>query len=62
MQSRRSRQGLLGRWAPMALYALIVLGWFGEGMSSGAHDRLWLVVWTLPVPAIYLWRTRRSRP
>jgi hypothetical protein len=38
------------------------IGWFGEGMSSGAHDRLWLVVWTLPVPAIYLWRTRRSPP
>jgi hypothetical protein len=46
----------------MALYAVIVLGWFGEGVSSGAQDRLWLVVWALPVPAIYLWRTRRRRP
>jgi hypothetical protein len=62
MDRPRSRQSWLGRWAPMALYALIVLGWLGEGVSSGAQDRLWLVVWALPVPAIYLWRTRRSPP
>jgi hypothetical protein len=46
----------------MALYAFTVLGWFGEGVSSGAQDRLWLVVWTLPIPAIYAWRTRANRP
>ena len=58
MQSRR--QSWLGRWGPMALYTVIVLGWIGEGASSGAQDRLWLAFWTLPIPAIYLWRTRRS--
>jgi hypothetical protein len=55
---RCRRRTRLGRWAPIALYALIVLGWFGQGVESGAQDRLWLVAWTLPVPAIYLWRTR----
>ena len=44
MQSRRSRQGLLGRWAPIALYALIVLGWLGEGVSFGFRIATWLVV------------------
>jgi hypothetical protein len=46
---------------PIALYAVIVLGWLGEGVSAGAQDRLWLVVWALPVPVIYLRQTRRSR-
>jgi purine-cytosine permease-like protein len=60
MDRPRSRQSRIGRWAPLALYAFIVLGWFGVGMSSGAQERLWLVVWALPAPATYLWRTRRS--
>lgn len=60
MPSRRL--SWLGRWGPMALYAVIVLGWIGEAVSSGAQERLWLVVWALPIPMIYLWRTRRSRP
>jgi hypothetical protein len=44
----------------MALYTVIVLGWIGEAVSSGTQERLWLVVWALPIPTIYLWRTRRS--
>jgi hypothetical protein len=52
----------LGRWAPIVFYAIIVLGWFAEGVLVGAYTRLWLVVWTLPVPAVYLWRTRWSSP
>ena len=60
MKSCIRRQSRLGRWAPMALYAIILLGWFGDGVSSGAQDRLWLVVWALPAPAVYLLRTRRS--
>lgn len=60
MQSRRRRLSWLGRWGPMALYTVIVLGWIGEAVSSGTQERLWLVVWALPIPTIYLWRTRRS--
>jgi hypothetical protein len=54
------RRSAVGRWAPLLFYGLIVLGWFGEGLRAGAEDRLWLVVLTLPVPVIYLWRTRRG--
>lgn len=52
----------LGRWAPVVFYVLIVLSWFIEGMLAGAGDRLWLVLWTLPALALYLWRTRRGSP
>ncbi len=59
MKNLYRRQSLVGRWAPVLFYAIVVLGWFGEGVSAGAGPRLWLIVWTLPVPALYLWRTRR---
>jgi hypothetical protein len=56
---RRSR---IGRWGPLVLYAIIALGWFAEGLShAAARERLWLAWWTLPAPALYLWRTRRRR-
>ena len=42
------------------VHGLIVLGWFGEGVQAGADERLWLAVLTLPVPVLYLWRTRRG--
>jgi hypothetical protein len=60
MMGSERRQSMIGRWGPVAFYGLIVLGWLGEGMRAGADDRLWLAVLTLPVPALYLWRTRRG--
>jgi hypothetical protein len=62
MGSVDRRGSLIGRWAPLALYAVVALGWFAEGLGhEAARDRLWLVWWTLAAPALYLWRTRRRR-
>jgi hypothetical protein len=62
MESIERRVGLLGRWSPIVLYAVIVLGWFAEGASHTAAARhLWLVAWTIPAPVLFLWRTRRQR-
>jgi hypothetical protein len=62
MESVDRRQSWIGRWAPIVLYAIIALGWFAEGLPhEAARDRLWLAWWTLPAPALYLWRTRRRR-
>lgn len=60
MNNRYRRQSVIGRWGPVLFYAIVVLGWFAEGVVAGAGSRLWLVVWTLPGLALYLWRTRRS--
>ena len=60
MTSPERRLSMTGRWAPMVFYGLIVLGWFGGGMRAAAYDRLWPIILTLPVPALYLSRTRRS--
>ena len=60
MNSILRKESRLGRWAPVVLYALIVLGWLAEGLShDAARQYTWLVVWTLPAPALYFWRTRR---
>jgi hypothetical protein len=62
MESIGRRVGLLGRWTPIVLYAVIVLGWFADGASHTAAARLlWLVAWTIPAPVLFLWRTRRQR-
>jgi hypothetical protein len=62
MKSVDRRESWPGRWAPILLYVLVALGWFAEGLShDAARERLWLVVWTLPAPLLYLWRTRRRR-
>lgn len=61
MNGRYRRQSVIGRWGPVLFYAIAVLGWFAEGLVAGAGPRLALIAWTLPVPAIYLWRTRRRK-
>jgi hypothetical protein len=62
MRSVSRRQSWAARWAPIVLYAIIVLGWFAEGLSDqAAGEHLRLVVWTVPAPLLYLWRTRRPR-
>jgi hypothetical protein len=62
MDSVGRRRSRLGRWAPVVLYAVVVLGWLADSLShEAARERLWLVAWTLPAPALYLWRTRRRR-
>lgn len=59
MDSRQRRQTRVGRWGPLALYGLIVLTWFIDGVVAGAGERLWLGLWTVPAAALYLWRTGR---
>jgi hypothetical protein len=62
MQSINRRQSRAGRWVPVGLYAIIVLGWVAEAVSDGAAaGHLRLAAWTLPAPALYLWRTRKRR-
>jgi hypothetical protein len=62
MESVRRRTGLPGRWLPILFYTIIVLGWFLDGAAEAtARDRLWLVVWTIPAPLLFLWRTRRRQ-
>jgi hypothetical protein len=53
------RAAILGRWAPVAFYVLIVVSWFADGVRAGAHSRLWLMALTLPALGLYLWRTGR---
>ena len=50
MQSRRNRQGLLGRWAPIALYALI-----GGLLVAWWRGAAWLE--HLPTVLAVLWVT-----
>jgi hypothetical protein len=62
MESARRRKGFVGRWTPILLYAVIVLGWFAEAASHAvASEHHWLVALTLPAPLLFLWRTRRRR-
>jgi hypothetical protein len=62
MQSINRRESRAGRWVPVCLYAIVVLGWVAEGSSDGVPpEYLRLAAWTLPAPLIYLWRTRRRR-
>ena len=62
MDSSGRRASLAGRWTPILLYSIIVIGWFAEGAAhAAAAGRLWLVLWAVPAPALYLWRTRRRR-
>ena len=62
MLSASRRQSRVGRWFPLFLYAIAVLGWVAEGLSDEAvYEYLGLVVWTLPAPVLYEWRTRRRR-
>ncbi|MBP7242486.1 hypothetical protein [Amaricoccus sp.] len=60
MDNVARRHGRPGRWTPLLLYAAVVLGWFADGLAvDAAHERLWLVVWALPAPLLFAWRTRR---
>jgi hypothetical protein len=59
LDSVRKRATALGRWAPVAFYVLIVVSWFADGIRAETHNRLWLVVLTLPALWLYLWRTGR---
>lgn len=59
MDSAEKRQSTAGRWVPLVFYGLIVSGWLGEGLAAGYIDALWLSVWTLPAPALYIWQLRR---
>ena len=62
MRSVSRRQSWAGRWVPIVLYAIIVLGWLAEGLSDQAvGEHLGLVLWTVPAPALYLWRASRRR-
>ena len=62
MESLERRTGRFGRWTPILLYAIIVFGWFAEGVAhASARDHLWLILWTIPAPLFFLWRTRRHR-
>ena len=62
MESVRRRTDLLGRWAPILLYAIVVLGSFADGAShAAAVEHVWLVAWTIPAPLLFVWRTRRQR-
>lgn len=58
MNSVGKRQCAPGRWIPITFYGLIVLGWLGEGIAAQSFDLLWLVIWTFPAPALYIWRLR----
>jgi hypothetical protein len=60
MCSVSRRQSLAGRWVPLFLYAVVVLGWVAEGLSDqAAMVHLDLLVWTIPAPLLYLWRTQK---
>ncbi|WP_281244924.1 hypothetical protein [Tropicimonas isoalkanivorans] len=38
---------------------IVVIGWMIEGVLAGVWTRLWLVIWTLPIPLLYLRRVLR---
>jgi hypothetical protein len=54
------RETALGRWLPVALYAVNVTLWLITGIVAGAWDRLWLALLPLPALGLYLWRTERK--
>jgi hypothetical protein len=59
MDGRGRRATSVGRWAPVLLYAIIVLGWLADAAAHPtAAEHLPLVLWTIPAPLLYLWRTR----
>jgi len=53
------RETPVGRWLPVALYAVNVILWIITALVAGAWDRLWLAILPLPAVGLYLWRTRR---
>jgi len=62
MDSKGRRTGFVGQWTPVLFYSIVVVGWFAEGASHpAAAEHLWLVLWTIPAPLLFLWQTRRRR-
>jgi hypothetical protein len=52
------RETFIGRWMPVAFYAVNVILWLDTGIRAGVWELLWLAVVTLPAVGLYLWRTR----
>jgi len=54
------RETPLGRWFPVAFYAVNLALWIATGIRVAAWDLLWLAVLALPVLGLYWWTTRCS--
>ena len=54
-------RGRVGGVVPLLLYALIIAGWAFHAVAIGAWNLLPLVVWTLPVFALYVRRLKGRR-
>ena len=52
------RESLWGRWLPALFYALNIALWCLTAIVFEAWDLLYLALLTLPVLALYIWRTR----
>nr|MBS0020903.1 hypothetical protein [Gammaproteobacteria bacterium] len=51
-----------GRWIPVALYGVHVVGWAATAGAAGASELLYLALFTLPAIVLYVWRTGKARP
>ncbi len=56
------RDTAFGRWMPVILYSVNVVGSLATAIAVGAAELLYLAVFPLPAVMLYVWRTAKGQP